>query len=244
VSISSDSPGTVTNFPPSFVVNSEPSHLSHNLLGECVGDCVPRLCGREEALDLGVGVVRILKVSCPSSSVVSSSEWYRGLEPNTSSLLGGGLKEGGDEGAEDSVTMSEKSAVKSEIEEIEDAYESLSLVEGKLEVLKLLAKLGEPCLEVDTGILDSNFCGVGVLDVEIGRRSGDGDTEVELDASDDEDAECFKNLFFISSTASSVDVGLSEVCGVVFPSGLVIRLNNLWEGLSANSSPCCLSDVA
>jgi hypothetical protein len=121
---------------------------------------------------------------------------------------------------------SEKSAVKSEIEEIEDAYESLSLVEGKL-VLKLPLELGEPCLEVDTGILDGTFCGVGVLDVEVGRRrSGDGDTEL-LDASDDEDAECFKNLFFISSTASSVGMGLSEVCGVVFPSGLVIRLNNL-----------------
>jgi hypothetical protein len=88
---------------------------------------------------------------------------------NTSSLLEGGLKEGGVEGAEDSVMVSEKSTVKSVVEEVEDAYESLCLAEDELEMLKLLLKLGELCREVDTGILDGIFCGVGVLDVGDGR---------------------------------------------------------------------------
>jgi hypothetical protein len=74
-------------------------------------------------------------------------------------LLEGGLNEG-DEGAVDSVIVSEKSDVKSGVERMEDSYESLPRAEDRLEVLKLLLNPGEPCLEVDTGILDCNFCGV------------------------------------------------------------------------------------
>jgi hypothetical protein len=220
------SSGTVTNFPPFFVVKSAPPHLSQDVLGEWIGDDVAMLWGRGRALGLGVSVVRISKISSPSSPVVSSCGCRRGLELNALSLFEGGLNEGGDEGAEDSVMVSEKSDVKSGVEGTEDAYESLFRVKDKLEVLKLLLKLGEPCLEVNTGILDGNFCGVGVLDVGDGRRrSGDEDVELVLDANEDEEAACFKNLFFICSTASSVNVGLSVHFGVVL-SGLVNLLYN------------------
>jgi hypothetical protein len=87
---------------------------------------------------------------------------------NISSVLEGGLNEGGDEGAEDSVIVSEKSDDKSGVDGIDDASESLSRVVEKLELLKLFLKFGEPCLEVDTGILDG-FCGVGVLGAGDGR---------------------------------------------------------------------------
>lgn len=153
-------------------------------------------------------MVRTLNVSPPSSSVVSSCIYGRELELNTSSLSEDGLGEGGDEGAEDTVAESKKSDVKSGVEGIEDAYESLPRAEDKLEVLKLLLNLGDPCLEVDTGILDGNFCGVGVLTAGDGRWSS-GDIELELDVREDEEAACLKNLFFICSTASSVDVEVS-----------------------------------
>ena len=191
------------------MVNNAPPHLPHDV-GDCPGDDgVARSRGRVRALDLGVGVVRILKVSSPSSSVVSSRIYRLGLELHISSLSEGGLNEG-DEGAEDSVTLSEKSDVKSGVEGIEDAKESLPRAKDKLDVLKLLLNLGEPCLEVDTGILERNFCGVGVLIAGDGRIiSGDPGSELPLEPIEDEEAACLKNRFFISSTASSVDEGLS-----------------------------------
>lgn len=112
-----DSSGTVTYLPLPFFVNKALPHAPHALWeGEAI--FVP--FGKVLGLDFGVGVFRLLNGSS-SSSVVSEFGYRRWVEVKTSFLYDGMLNVGGEEGAEDSVKVSEKSDVRSGVEGTEES---------------------------------------------------------------------------------------------------------------------------
>lgn len=138
--------------------------------------------------------------------------------------------------------LSEKSDVSSGVEGTDDSISANDPLreDDRLDELKLCLRVGDSCLEVEMGILEAAFCGVGDFTTGDDWRKGEEEPEPE-DFREEEEAACLKNLIFISSTASSFVAGLPVYWAESSRSGLEKRSYIFCAGLPFMTGLVCLS---